>query len=351
MKYLVTGGAGFIGSAFVRAVMREHGNAVVNIDKLTYAGNLESLAEVESNPGYNFLHGDINDSDLVTTAFREHQPDAVLHFAAETHVDRSIDAADAFVRTNVNGTFALLDAARSYWQTLEASRQSAFRFVHVSTDEVFGDLGEGDGQFREASPYAPSSPYSATKAAGDHLVRAWHRTYGLPTIVTNCSNAYGSHQFPEKFVPHVILNALRGQPLPLYGDGLHARDWNHVEDMVAALLLVARAGVVGESYVIGTGQAVSNLALVETLCELLDRHGAVAGSAHRDLITFVADRPGHDRRYCVDSTKLRNELSWQPSVDLRTGLESTVDWYLTNEPWWRRILSGDYRLSRLGTGT
>ncbi len=348
MKLLVTGGAGFIGSAVVRMALRQLGCEVVNYDKLTYAGNLRSLADVVDYPGYTFLRGDVNDRALMDQAFGSHQPDAVLHLAAETHVDRSIDAADRFVSTNVDGTFCLLSAARKYWQDLEPDRQSAFRFVHVSTDEVFGDLGDSDGKFCETSNYAPSSPYSATKAAADHLVQAWWKTYGLPTVVVNCSNAYGPYQFPEKFIPHIILNALQRSPLPLYGDGLNARDWNHVGDLAAGLLAIVRNGRAGERYVVGTGKAVPNLVVLEMLCDILDRHDGVDGSSHKEMISFVPDRPGHDRRYCVDSIKLQSELGWRPLESLSTGLTSTVDWYLENKVWWQEILSGDYRLRRFG---
>ena len=348
MKVLVTGGAGFIGSALCRFLIAETGCAVVNVDKLTYAANLASLAEIAGDRRYAFERADICDRAAMTRIFREHRPDAVVHLAAESHVDRSIDDPDAFVRTNMLGTGVLLDTARRYWAGLEGTRRAAFRFHHVSTDEVFGSLG-ASGFFTEATPYAPNSPYAASKAGSDHLVRAWQATYGLPAIISNCSNNYGPYQFPEKLIPLTILNAVEGKPLPVYGNGANVRDWLHVEDHARALWLILTAGRPGESYNVGGGGERTNLELVRQICGLLDeRRPRPAGGSHADLITFVPDRPGHDLRYAIDSTKLRRELGWSPRETLETGLRRTVDWYLARRDWWQPLRSAVYAGERLG---
>lgn len=351
---LVTGGAGFIGSAVVRHFVHHTDYRVVNVDCLTYAGNLESVASAEPSARYRFEAVDIRDSRAVGEAFTRHRPTAVMHLAAESHVDRSIDGPSAFIDTNIVGTYTLLEAARAYWASLGDQERAAFRFHHVSTDEVYGSLGD-DGYFREDSPYRPNSPYAASKAASDHLVRAWHHTYGLPVVTSNCSNNYGPYQFPEKLIPHMILSALEGRPLPVYGDGSNVRDWLYVEDHVRALQVVLERGVPGETYNIGGNNEIRNIAVVETLCDLLDqlRPGnlARAGSgiaSHRDLITFVTDRPGHDHRYAIDATRIATELGWAPQENFESGLRKTVQWYLDNERWWRRVLSGAYRLERIG---
>ncbi|SMX23455.1 dTDP-glucose 4,6-dehydratase [Boseongicola aestuarii] len=344
MKLLVTGGAGFIGSAVVRQAVRD-GHEVVNLDKLTYAANLANVASVDNAPGYVFEQADICDRASLDRLFKKHQPDIVMHLAAESHVDRSIDGPAAFVETNITGTYTLLEAARTHWN--EAGRAGSFRFHHISTDEVFGSLGEV-GQFTETTPYDPRSPYSATKAASDHLVRAWHETYGLPVVLSNCSNNYGPFHFPEKLVPVVILNALHGKPIPIYGDGKNVRDWLFVEDHADALLTVATKGTDGRSYNIGGEAEVSNLELVQMICALLDARRP-HNAPHSSLITFVDDRPGHDRRYAIDPARIRNELDWTPSVTLEQGLARTVDWYLENEAWWRPLLARQGVGQRLGT--
>ncbi len=346
--WLVTGGAGFIGGNFVlRAVAS--GVRVVNLDALTYAGNLDTLSSLEGNPDHVFVHGDIGDSARVSRLLAEHRPDAVLNFAAESHVDRSIDGPAAFVQTNVVGTLALLEAVRDYWKGLDQARRAAFRFLHVSTDEVYGSLGE-TGRFTETTPYAPNSPYSASKAASDHLVRAFHHTYGLPVLTTNCSNNYGPYHFPEKLIPLVIARALAGEPLPVYGDGRQVRDWLYVGDHCAAIRAVLEKGRVGETYNVGGNAEKQNLEVVETICRLLDqRRPRADGQPRASQIAFVADRPGHDRRYAIDASKLRDELGWEPEYTFERGIAETVDWYLDNQDWVRRVLDGSYRLERIGT--
>ncbi|KGJ03258.1 dTDP-glucose 4,6-dehydratase [Paracoccus versutus] len=343
MKILVTGGAGFIGSAVVRlAVARGH--SVVNLDSLTYAANPENVASVAGSPLYAFERADIRDRAALDRILAAHRPDAIMHLAAESHVDRSIDGPGAFIETNVTGTYNLLEAARAWWTA--QGRPEEFRFHHISTDEVFGSLGEA-GQFTEATPYDPRSPYSASKAASDHLVRAWHETYGLPVVLTNCSNNYGPFHFPEKLVPVVILNALHGRPIPVYGDGGNIRDWLYVEDHADALLLVLEKGVIGRSYNIGGENEAKNIDLVRTICAHMDRLRPDA-APHDRLITFVTDRPGHDRRYAIDPTRIREELGWRPSVTVEEGLARTVEWYLENEDWWRPLLSRQGVGERLG---
>jgi len=345
---LITGGAGFIGSCFVRQCIAERAARVVNLDKLTYAGNLDSLEAVLADPDHIFVQGDIADRPTVDRVIAEHQPAAIVHFAAESHVDRSIDDPAEFVRTNVQGTFHLLDAARRYCSGLPAARREAFRFLHVSTDEVFGSLGPA-GVFSESSPYDPSSPYSASKAAADHFVRAYHRTYGLPVLITNCSNNYGPCQFPEKLVPLMILNAVEGKPLPVYGDGRHVRDWLHVEDHCRALRRVLAAGRPGETYPIGGNCERTNLEVVETVCRIVDQlRPGLAHAPCSALIRFVPDRPGHDRRYAIDSRRIRQELGWQPQFDFESGMRRTVEWYLEHPQWVKRTSSGTYQRQRLG---
>jgi dTDP-glucose 4,6-dehydratase len=343
MKILVTGGCGFIGSAVVRQAIAS-GHSIVNVDKLTYAANPENLSSVEDAPGYAFEQVDICDRSAIDRVFRVHAPDAVMHLAAESHVDRSIDGPDAFIQTNVVGTFQLLSAARSYWES--ADRPPSFCFHHISTDEVYGSLGE-TGYFSESTAYDPRSPYSASKAASDHLVRAWHETYGLPAVVTNCSNNYGPYHFPEKLIPVIILRALAGEEIPVYGRGENVRDWLYVEDHASALLLVLQKGRRGETYNIGGGSEARNIDIVRRVCALLDERRP-AGAPHERLIRFVTDRPGHDFRYAIDFSKIRDELGWQPSVTLDEGLARTVDWYLENEPWWRRLLERHGVGKRLG---
>lgn len=350
LNVLVTGGAGFIGSAVCRHLVGSGGYRVVNLDKLTYAGNRASLAEVEQSPHYRFAQGDIGDAKLVSSLLRDEQIDVIMHLAAESHVDRSIDAPALFIDTNVVGTFRLLNAALGYWRGLPGERQSRFRFHHISTDEVFGDLPFDEGVFTEDTPYNPSSPYSASKAASDHLVRAWHHTYGLPVVLSNCSNNYGPYHFPEKLVPLVILNALEGKPLPVYGRGENVRDWLFVDDHARALELIATRGRVGESYNVGGRAERTNLSVVETICELLDRKRPLAGGrSRRELITFVADRPGHDRRYAIDPSKIERELGWIQRESFESGLSKTIDWYLDNEWWWRPLREQKYGGNRLGT--
>jgi dTDP-glucose 4,6-dehydratase len=347
-RILVTGGAGFIGSAVVRRIVRETPHEVCVFDKLTYAGNLASLASVASSSRYVFRRADICDPVTVRAAFEAFQPDAVMHLAAESHVDRSIDGPMEFVRTNVVGTAVLLQAALAYFRSLPAERAAAFRFHHISTDEVFGSLGP-EGAFREDTAYAPNSPYSATKAGSDHLVRAWGHTFGLPTLVTNCSNNYGPCHFPEKLIPLMILNALEGRPLPVYGRGDNVRDWLYVEDHAEALLTVLERGRPGESYNVGGGAERRNLEVVEAVCDLVDEMAPKwSGGSRRGLVTFVADRPGHDLRYAIDASRIASELGWRPRETLESGLRKTVRWYLDNKPWWKDIRSGKYRGERLG---
>ena len=351
MKVLVTGGAGFIGSAVCRLLIGELGESVLNLDKLTYAANLASLRPIENHPNYRFQQGDIGDRKLVGELFRGFEPDAILHLAAESHVDRSIDAPGAFIKTNIEGTYALLDAALDYWRGLPPARTRAFRFHHVSTDEVFGSLGP-NGKFTEESRYQPNSPYAASKAASDHLVRAWHETFGLPVVISNCSNNYGPYHFPEKLIPLCILKALHGEPIPVYGKGDNVRDWLYVEDHARALQAVLTGGASGESYNIGGDGERTNLEVATAICALLDE--MMPGSPyrpHRNLITFVTDRPGHDRRYAMDATKIRRELRWQPRESFETGLRKTVAWYLDNRWWWEPIWSEKYRGARLGAVT
>lgn len=348
MKVLVTGGAGFIGSALVRHLIRETKHSVLNLDKLTYAGMLSSLAEVVNSPRYQFVHGDICDAALLAKLFAEFQPDIIAHLAAESHVDRSIDGPGEFIQTNVVGTFTLLQQALSYWQRLPRDRQKNFRFHHISTDEVYGSLGD-NGLFTEATAYDPRSPYSASKAASDHLVRAWGHTYGLPVLVTNCSNNYGPYHFPEKLIPLIIIRALAGEELPVYGDGSNVRDWLFVEDHARALRRVFEAGVPGETYNIGGSSERSNLEVVEAICAALHaRRPQEDGKPYADQITFVADRPGHDQRYAIDASKIAHELGWEPQVRFEDGIARTVDWYLSHKDWWGPILQRRYATERMG---
>ncbi|MBA7844116.1 dTDP-glucose 4,6-dehydratase [Klebsiella sp. RHBSTW-00484] len=348
---LVTGGAGFIGSAVVREIITETADNVVVVDKLTYAGNLMSLAPVAQDARFAFEQVDICDRAELDRVFSHHQPDIVMHLAAESHVDRSIDGPAAFIETNIVGTYTLLEATRAYWNGLKDGQKSAFRFHHISTDEVYGDLHDSNAFFIETTPYAPSSPYSASKASSDHLVRAWQRTYGLPTLVTNCSNNYGPYHFPEKLIPLTILNALAGKPLPVYGNGQQIRDWLYVEDHARALYRVATSGEPGETYNIGGHNERKNIEVVETICDLLEElapHKPNGLGRYRDLITFVADRPGHDLRYAIDATKIERELSWTPDETFTSGMRKTVQWYLANEAWWQQVLDGSYQGERLG---
>jgi len=354
---LITGGAGFIGSAVVRHIINNTTDSVVNVDKLTYAGNVESVESVSGNNRYHFVHADICDAGAMAEVFEKYQPTAVMHLAAESHVDRSIDGPSDFMRTNIMGTFTLLEAARIYWSALAKDEKTAFRFHHISTDEVYGDLEGTDDLFTEETSYEPSSPYSASKASSDHLVRAWNRTYGLPVVVTNCSNNYGPYHFPEKLVPHVILNALGAKPLPIYGNGSQIRDWLYVEDHARALYKVVTEGVVGETYNIGGHNEKKNIDVAETLCAILDElkpisnNPAFAASSYthyNELIIFVKDRPGHDERYAIDASKIDKTLGWVPQESFETGIRKTVEWYLLNESWWKRVLSGEYQLERIG---
>ena len=348
MRILVTGGAGFIGSALIRHLVAHTDHDVLNVDKLTYAGVLTSLAEVERSERYRFIRADVADAAAMSDALREFQPDLIAHLAAESHVDRSLDGPGAFIQTNIVGTYTLLDAALDYWRGLEGERREAFRFHHISTDEVFGSLGD-EGLFTEATPYDPRSPYSASKAGADHLVRAWGHSFGLPVLVTNCSNNYGPYHFPEKLIPLVIIRGLLGASLPIYGDGQNVRDWLFVEDHVRALQAVFEKASAGETYNIGGNSERTNLAVVETICDALDRrHPRADGASYASQIEFVTDRPGHDRRYAIDAAKARRELDWQPSVTFEEGIERTVDWYLDRRDWWEPLLGDRYDTSRLG---
>ncbi|MGA8439132.1 MAG: dTDP-glucose 4,6-dehydratase [Candidatus Sulfotelmatobacter sp.] len=340
---LVTGGAGFIGSNFILRCLARESDSVVNLDKLTYAGNLRNLATIANDPRYEFVEGDIADRTLMRSLFDRRQPHAIVHFAAESHVDRSILGPDAFLRTNVDGTFALLEEVQAYWRRLDAQHRANFRFLHVSTDEVYGSLGPKDEPFSETTPYAPNSPYAASKAASDHFVRAYHHTYGLPTLTTNCSNNYGSFQFPEKLIPLVILNALNGKPLPVYGDGQNVRDWLYVEDHCEAIATVLKQGRVGQTYNIGGCNEKPNLEIVEIICDMVDEMAGSRGAPRRSLITFVKDRPGHDRRYAMDARKIERELGWRPRETFESGIRKTVRWYLENEEWVRGVTTGSYR--------
>lgn len=344
MKILVTGGAGFIGSAVIRHIIKNTENTVLNVDKLTYAGNLESLAEIDQNPRYQFAQVDICDAEKLTQAFADFQPDLIMHLAAESHVDRSIEGPSAFINTNIVGTYTILEAARQYWQSLDDVKKATFRFHHISTDEVYGDLDGTDDLFTETTSYAPSSPYSASKASSDHLVRAWHRTYDFPVIVTNCSNNYGPYHFPEKLIPLVILNALDGKPLPVYGKGNQIRDWLYVEDHARALYKVVTEGVIGETYNIGGHNEKQNIEVVKTICKILDELKPQANAQpYEALITYVKDRPGHDLRYAIDASKISQELGWEPEETFETGIRKTVEWYLSNSDWVAHVKSGDYK--------
>ena len=349
MRILVTGGAGFIGSAVIRQLLTETGHFVINLDKLTYAANLASLPGAEGHTRYAFEQVDICDGRELRRVFATHQPDAIMHLAAESHVDRSIDGPGAFIQTNLVGTYTLLDATLEYWRGLDDQAKATFRFHHISTDEVFGSLGS-EGLFREDTPYAPNSPYSASKAGSDHLVRAWHETYGLPTLLTNCSNNYGPYQFPEKLIPLMIIKGLAGQNLPIYGKGDNVRDWLYVEDHARALRLVLECGAVGESYNIGGNCEKQNIEVVHTLCDLLDEL-VPAATSYRTLITSVADRPGHDQRYAIDASRIARDLGWRPDEDFASGLRKTVVWYLDNRTWWQAIQDGSYQGQRLGLVT
>ncbi len=351
MKILVTGGAGFIGSAVIRHIIENTNDSVVNVDKLTYAGNLESLQSIDSSDRYEFEQVDICNRADLDKVFSLHEPDAVMHLAAESHVDRSIDGPAAFIETNVVGTYTLLEAARAYWNALDAGKRNAFRFHHISTDEVYGDLEGTEDLFTETTPYSPSSPYSASKASSDHLVRSWLRTYGLPTIVTNCSNNYGPYHFPEKLIPLMILNALEGKPLPVYGNGMQIRDWLYVEDHARALYKVVTEGKVGETYNIGGHNEKANIEVVKTICSILEElvpNKPQGVTQYSDLITYVTDRPGHDVRYAIDAAKIGIELGWKPEETFESGIRKTVEWYLNNESWWSRVLDGSYSRQRLG---
>ncbi|MGD9638323.1 MAG: dTDP-glucose 4,6-dehydratase [Alphaproteobacteria bacterium] len=351
MKILVTGGAGFIGSAVLRFIFQETSDEIINLDKLTYAGNLESLEDVTSSSRYTFEQADICNLKEIETIFKKHKPDAVMHLAAESHVDRSIDGPLAFIQTNIIGTYNLLETSRKYYSELETNKKSLFKFHHISTDEVYGDLADTKSFFTEKTPYAPSSPYSSSKASSDHLVRAWFRTYGLPTVITNCSNNYGPYQFPEKLIPLMILNCLEGKKLPVYGQGNQIRDWLYVDDHVRALYSVLTKGKNGETYNIGGFNEQRNIDIVKTICKLMEElepHKPSGVTKYEDLITFVTDRPGHDMRYAIDASKIRNELGWKPLETFETGLRKTVRWYLEHKTWWQRIKNGSYQGERLG---
>jgi len=346
-KIAVTGGYGFIGSALLRLLLAETDHEILNIDELTYAANPASVPGASDNPRYHFLRADIADAAAMRKVFEDFQPDLVMHLAAESHVDRSIDGPQEFISTNIVGTFTLLQEALRYWRELPRDKAGSFRFLHVSTDEVFGSLGS-TGLFTEESPYRPNSPYSASKAASDHLVRAWHHTYGLPVLITNCSNNYGPYQFPEKLIPHMIIKGVFSEPMPVYGDGLNVRDWLYVEDHARALVLVAEQGAPGETYNIGGKNERANLHIVETICDHLDRVSPPQGRSRRELITFVRDRPGHDRRYAIDAAKIETELGWRARECFETGIEKTIAWYLKNGEWWRAILDRGYEAKRIG---
>jgi len=352
MVIIITGGAGFIGSAMIRFLIANTNHQVVNIDSLNYAANLDSISEVSSSPRYVFENVDIQNRESIDDILATYTPDVLMHLAAESHVDRSLSGPEAFIQTNIVGTYTLLESALAYWRSLNNDKKSIFRFQHISTDEVYGDLQLDAPAFTEQTPYSPSSPYSASKAASDHLVRAWYRSYGLPVVVTNCSNNYGPYQFPEKLIPHMVLNAIHGRQLPIYGDGQQIRDWLYVEDHVEALIAVMQYGSIGETYNIGGNNEVSNLKVVETICgyleELVPDRKPDGVEYYRDLINFVEDRPGHDVRYAINTEKIKHELGWEPITTFEAGLHKTVKWYLDNQEWWRRVLSGAYKLERIG---
>ena len=349
MRFLITGGAGFIGSALIRFILKQTDHSVLNVDKLTYAGNLESLKEIEQDSNYQFRRIDICNAVDISQAIKDFKPDVIMHLAAESHVDRSIDGPADFIQTNIVGTYTLLEATRMYWMKLKSEAQKKFRFHHISTDEVYGDLGSTTDFFTESTSYAPSSPYSASKASSDHLVRAWHRTYGLPVIITNCSNNYGPYHFPEKLIPLIILNALEAKPLPVYGNGQQVRDWLFVEDHARALYKVVTEGCVGEAYNIGGNNEKKNIEVIETICKILDGLKPQAnGQSYKELITFVKDRPGHDLRYAIDATKIKKELGWSPIETFETGIQKTIEWYLNNLDWCHRVQDGSYQRERLG---
>lgn len=349
VKFLITGGAGFIGSAVIRHIIQNTNNQILNIDKLTYAGNLESLKLIEQNPNYQFMQIDICDMESISQAIENFQPDVIMNLAAESHVDRSIDSPTIFIQTNIIGTYTLLEAVRKYWRNLEVEAKQNFRFHHISTDEVYGDLKDSESLFTEKTSYAPSSPYSASKAASDHIVRAWYKTYGLPVIVTNCSNNYGPYHFPEKLIPLMILNALDAKPLPVYGNGQQIRDWLFVEDHARALFKVVTEGKVGDTYNIGGYNEKTNIEVTKVICKILDElRPRTCGKSYESLITFVQDRPGHDLRYAIDATKIKNELGWMPTETFETGIRKTVEWYLNNLEWCERVQNGKYQRERVG---